>query len=707
MSGIYGLSGSGMDIDALVKSLMKAPQLKYDSLQQKETLLEWKKADYNTMYTSINSFRSTTVFNNKLQSTLMPKKVTSSDDTKVSVTANADAGNVNHSVNVTQLATGVTETSSSTITATGNSKDTIATQFGLTGTAATTIFKVKINDKEISVDPSKSINEFASQVNSAGANVKLNYDATLDRVFLYTTNSGASSKLDFTGSDATGADFLTKKLKLNTVMTIGATGAVSTANLGLDATKAPLSTQFAGLPATFNLDINGTGVAINTATDTIGTLLTKIKAAGLTDAQYDSATGKINLTGTSDFSLSDADGLAFLTNNLKLPTGSTLDAASSGDIALDPLKATLANQFSGLTGSFNLKLTNGGVSSTLVIDTTNKSLQDIMTSINAAGVNASATYDATSGKFTLKATSGTLDLTGSDTAAFDFLNNNLNLWQNAQQGQDAKFVLDGASLTQTSNNFSISGVTYNLKSTGTVSVNITSDTDKIVANVKSFIADYNANLDKMNTAINATRYSTYLPLTPDQRTSMKDTEITAWELKAKSGLLRNDSILKNLVSTMRSDLSTAVSGLTGDYTSASSLGITTGGYQEGGKLYLNETKLNVALQADPEIVSKIFSTHTDGNTHAQDGIAVRLYDTLKAASDKIVTEAGATSSTTYDTKSNVAIQIAIYQASMTTQNTKMTALQTSYYTKFNAMEVALSKLNQQSTWLSQQTTSST
>ena len=638
----------------------------------------------------------------------MPKKVSSSDETKVTVTANADAANVNHTLNVTQLATGVTETSSATIT-TGSSKDSIAQQFGLTGSAATTSFTVKINDKTISVDPTKSLNTFVSQINSAGGNVKANYDATLDRFFMYSTNAGSTSKIDFTGSDATGADFLSKKLKLNTIMTVGTTGAVSTASIGLDATKAPLATQFAGLPASFNLDINGTGVAVNTGTDTIETLLTKIKAAGLvgglTDAQYDSATGKIKLTGTSDFTASDVDGLDFLANKLKLTTGAATDAASSDNIGLDPLKAKISNQFTGVTGSFNLKLTNGGVSTTIAIDTANKSLQDIMTSINAAGVGASATYDAVTGKFTLKATSGTIDLTGSDTAAFDFLNNKLNLWQTGQQGQDAKMVLDGAAISQSSNNFTISGVTYNLKSTGAVNVNITSDTDKTVANVKSFIEAYNTNLAKLNAEISETKYSKFMPLTDEQRASMKESEITAWEAKAKSGLLHGNSILKELATTMRNDLATAISGLTGDYTSASKIGITTGGWQDGGKLYLNETKLNEALQADPEVVSKIFSTHAEGNSHAQDGIAVRLYDTLKATSDKIVTEAGATSATTYDTKSNVAKQIAFYTTQMTTLNTKLTKMENDYYKKFNAMETALGKLNQQSTWLSQQTTS--
>ena len=31
-SGIYGLSGSGMDVDTLVKNMMKTQQTKYDNL---------------------------------------------------------------------------------------------------------------------------------------------------------------------------------------------------------------------------------------------------------------------------------------------------------------------------------------------------------------------------------------------------------------------------------------------------------------------------------------------------------------------------------------------------------------------------------------------------------------------------------------------------------------------------------------------------
>ncbi len=497
MAGIYGLSGSGMDIDSLVKNLMKAQRVKYDTLQQKKTQLEWKKADYNSIYTSINDFRSNTVFNYKLQGTLMPKAVTSSDETKVTVTANADAANVGHTMTVAQLADGVKKTSSSNIT-TGTAKDTLNNQF--TGLDTTSPMTIQITNgtetSTITVDPNKSIYELVSSINSAGVNVKANYDATLDRFMLYSTNMGSSAEINFTGSSASGVALLSK-LNLNT------------------ATEK-------GKDAEFALDGIGTGV---------------------------------------------------------------------------------------LGGAGNLKMS--------------------------------------------------------------------------------------------SNTFTISGIIYNLKATGTVNVNVTSDIDKTVANVKSFIESYNATLSKINTEFDETKYKDYLPLTDDQKSSMTDSDITAWESKAKSGLLHNDSILRSLASTMRNDLSTPVSGLTG-YTSASSIGITTGSWFEGGKLYLDETQLRKALQTDPEVVNKIFSTNKDGNTQNQNGIAVRLYDTLKTVSDKIATEAGASASTTYDTKSNLAKQIETYTKAMTTLNTRLENLQEAYYTKFNAMETALNKLSQQSSWLSQQ-----
>ena len=151
---VTNLGVSGMDIDQTVKDLMAAKRAPYDKMFQKKTLAEWKKASYNTMYNTISDFR-TTVFNNKLQATLAPKTASSANESIATVTANADAANVSHELEVTQLAEGVKKTSSAAIT-TGASKTTLASQFGISGS-----FDIKIangsNSATITVNSTDSI----------------------------------------------------------------------------------------------------------------------------------------------------------------------------------------------------------------------------------------------------------------------------------------------------------------------------------------------------------------------------------------------------------------------------------------------------------------------------------------------------------------------------------------------------------------------
>lgn len=119
----------------------------------------------------------------------------------------------------------------------------------------------------------------------------------------------------------------------------------------------------------------------------------------------------------------------------------------------------------------------------------------------------------------------------------------------APAGQDAIFTLDGVDLTKSSNGFTISGVTYALKTVSAKSVvdgnevwqastvSVKPDNDKTIATVKSFIEDYNALVDVINKEINEERYRDFTPLSDAQKAEMKESEITAWEAKAKSGTL--------------------------------------------------------------------------------------------------------------------------------------------------------------------------
>ena len=128
-----------------------------------------------------------------------------------------------------------------------------------------------------------------------------------------------------------------------------------------------------------------------------------------------------------------------------------------------------------------------------------------------------------------------------------------------------------------------------------------------------------------------------------------------------------------------------------------SIGITTGSYSEGGKIYLDETKLRAALTADPNAVNKIFAT--DGAADSQDGITVRMYDTLKTAMDKIVSAGGLSAGVLDDTKSVLAKQIKQYTKDMTALNKRLEDMEDRYYSQFGAMETALTRLASQSSWL--------
>ncbi|MCP6429385.1 flagellar filament capping protein FliD, partial [Klebsiella pneumoniae] len=78
---------------------------------------------------------------------------------------------------------------------------------------------------------------------------------------------------------------------------------------------------------------------------------------------------------------------------------------------------------------------------------------------------------------------------------------------------------------------------------GNATVSVKPDNDKTIANVKAFVEAYNTLLSKLNGEVAEARYKNFLPLTSDQKSAMSESDIKAWEEKAKSGLLHNDPIL--------------------------------------------------------------------------------------------------------------------------------------------------------------------
>ena len=102
-NGIYGLSGSGLDIESLVKMGMMNKQNQYDKMYQNEMKQEWLKEAYVEVYDSMKTFKNN-MTDFKMQSNMSAMKATTTNEDVVSVTANGAAAAMSHKVSVSKVA---------------------------------------------------------------------------------------------------------------------------------------------------------------------------------------------------------------------------------------------------------------------------------------------------------------------------------------------------------------------------------------------------------------------------------------------------------------------------------------------------------------------------------------------------------------------------------------------------------------------------
>lgn len=353
----------------------------------------------------------------------------------------------------------------------------------------------------------------------------------------------------------------------------------------------------------------------------------------------------------------------------------------------------------------------------LSINTKDNSLDSIISQINSQS-DLNVFYDSYKGclSFSTKETGAgkTIDFSGSDPALLFALGIVANP-PLSQTGQNAIIKLNGLTTERPGNTFSVNGLSITLNSATEsgkpLTLSTSLDTDKVVESVKKFITDYNDMLKTLNDLVDETRYRDYAPLTDDQKEAMKDSEVELWEKKAKSGLLRNDSIISKAISDMRMSVVDPV--LTGNpsidaatkYKTLSSMGITTGTYNEKGKLYLSdETKLRQAIETDPEAVIRLFTAKgNDDNDTSDVGVAERMYDSLQDTMNQIMKKVGYSSLEDSATRDESIIGKQMYDLAtrIDSENSRLSEVENRYYKQFTAMETLINQYNSQSSYLSQ------
>lgn len=414
---------------------------------------------------------------------------------------------------------------------------------------------------------------------------------------------------------------------------------------------------------------------------------------------------------TATAGTSAASGTLVIETSRLAEAASNYGTATFGTADFDPSKTLKSESDAGhLTGGALSATQQIRINGTLVdINPDLDSLDTVISKINK-DTNVSAFYDSSTRKisFVSKETGSVNGSADGLKIQFDDMSGNF-LSQfatlvtggaNEKVAVDAQVTINGLPTTRQSNSFTINGIDIKLNTTnvGTPStINTTSNTSSIVEKIKTFVKDYNEMLATLKDKVGETKYRDYLPLSDEQKKSMSEKDIENWEIKAKSGLLRNDSIINQAISTMRTAISSRVDTGSDTYKTLSSIGIQTGLYSEQGKIYLDEDKLNEALDADPDAVIAMFtSIGTDGNNQ---GIAERLYAGLDDTLDLIRGKAGQFNS--FNDNSFISRQIKNLDSEISRQNNRMIDLENGYYRRFSAMETAINKFNSQSAYLAQ------
>lgn len=361
------------------------------------------------------------------------------------------------------------------------------------------------------------------------------------------------------------------------------------------------------------------------------------------------------------------------------------------------IESTPVTSFS-LASSQSFTLTGKDGSATITVDT-DDTISDVVNSINDATdeTGIKAVYDSGQNKFYLMTTdtgsSAKIEMTDTD----GFLASVLNLNTTTQTGTDAVIKFNGGSdLTFSSNQFTYLGITMNLKDTGTTKITVSTDTDELYDKISSFVDAYNNVMTAINDKLTEKRYLDYEPLTEEQKEEMTDDQIEKWEAKAKSGLLRGDSLLISTVNDIRYKAMSKVQGLSGDYTSLSAIGINTEAYSTNGVLVIDEDKLKAALADDPEGVMDLFTASGDDTAHT--GIAARLYSEANEDMKLFKTKAG--SDDDLVDNSNIAKSLDELNERLDAANDRLDDYEERLWKQYTALETLLSKLNSQSSYLS-------
>ncbi|MCI9008916.1 MAG: flagellar filament capping protein FliD [Lachnospiraceae bacterium] len=374
--------------------------------------------------------------------------------------------------------------------------------------------------------------------------------------------------------------------------------------------------------------------------------------------------------------------------------------------------------------------------------TKNSTINDILNKINKSDAGVKATYVQSSGQFMLvseETGAGRQIKLDSELAQKLFGQNDASGAYEAgkgfKEGEDAIIHVNygnGMSVVvqNSSNTFNLEGLNvtvtgefggtkdangvWQADSSERVTFSSKADAEAVTEKVKNFFEDFNKLITESYNQLTTRSDSSYGPLSDEQKAEMSETSIENWETKAKQGILYNDSIVRDLNSTLESFL-TQLMGSGISYQDLEKIGITYDESWSGGAstIVFNESKFRSAMENEPELVSDIFTgTGKSGGV----GLVKTVEDMLtpyatrvasknrgsgsdKGSYGRLIEEAGSEKVPTSTLNNFIYDQIKEMNQKIQTLQAQLKSQQERYIKQFTSMETLINQYNSQSGYL--------
>lgn len=357
----------------------------------------------------------------------------------------------------------------------------------------------------------------------------------------------------------------------------------------------------------------------------------------------------LDVLGTSLQTLTSPEGLKALdaSSSDETVSGVVVDqaAASRGTYGVEVTQlaqaqslasGVFADKDSTTVGSGTLTFTVNGVSTDVIIDSSNNTLQGLADAVNGSNAGLSAGVVDTGSGYRLVLSSDETGLSNAiQVSVSDSDGNNTDasgLSQFAYDGgasnlsetvaaKDALLEVNGLSVSRSSNTVEdvVEGVTFELKSLGSTTVKIEKDPNEVAERVQEFVDKYNS-----------------LQSVIDQAAGFNVSS-------GQGGVLSGDSAIRNLERDLRSSLTEIPVGLENSTVrTLADLGFKTD--PSTGRLEFDQSVFKEKLESEPEAVSMLITGEDGiaakidakvGNYLGSDGIISGRTDGLNATLDQL------------------------------------------------------------------------